>query len=428
MPKVSVLVPVYNVEEYLSTCMESILDQSLTDIEIICIDDGSTDHSGKILDEFAAKDERVIVVHKMNAGYGSAMNKGLEIASGEYIGIVESDDMISQEMYEVLYNKATEFNLDFVKSDAFYWYEKLHYISRIHINSVDNYYNRVLGELDRNVFFDFFMNIWTGIYKRDFLSDHDIKFHETAGASYQDNGFWVQTCVYAQRVMWINDAFYYYRQDNPESSIKSTAKMLAMSIEYEYLEQLFKNRNQKELLPYCYALKMFRHRGTYFRIADDLKEHFKNQVEEDYFKYKAYIRYNKYMDNWIRAFLYCPQDFTKELVEKKRKIRQQIHEATNVIVYGTGNYGDKVLRIFYNEGLYERIGCFAMSGNPTIHEFADKPVLKIVEACEKYPNAAVVVAAQVGTDAYVTMKENLKKLSFSKMIDAYEIIESFYVL
>ena len=104
MPKVSIIVPTYNVENYLRECMDSIVGQTLKDIEIICINDGSTDGSLEILKNYAAKDPRIIIVDKKNEGYGVGMNIGLERASGEYIGIVEPDDFVPDNMYEDLYN------------------------------------------------------------------------------------------------------------------------------------------------------------------------------------------------------------------------------------------------------------------------------------------------------------------------------------
>lgn len=191
--KISVIVPVYNAEKYLVQCLDSILAQTLEEIEVICVDDGSADDSGTILDQYALKDERVKVLHRENQGYGSAMNVGLDAATGEYIGIVESDDCILPEMYGTLYKEADAENLDLIKSDAFFWYETIGYKKSTHSACLDRYYDRILGDLDRNIFFDFFMNIWTGIYKREFLISENIRFHESPGASYQDNGFWIQT-------------------------------------------------------------------------------------------------------------------------------------------------------------------------------------------------------------------------------------------
>ena len=116
MPKVSIIIPTYNVEAYLKECMDSVTRQTLKDIEIICINDGSTDGSLEILKEYADKDPRIVLVDKENEGYGVGMNIGLDKASGEYIGIVEPDDFVPLNMYEDLYNTAKENDLDFVKA------------------------------------------------------------------------------------------------------------------------------------------------------------------------------------------------------------------------------------------------------------------------------------------------------------------------
>lgn len=100
---ISVIVPVYNVEKYLHKCINSILNQTYKNLEIILIDDGSTDNSGKICDEYALKDNRIKVIHKENGGLSSARNAGLDICSGDYIGFVDSDDYIAEDMYEYLY-------------------------------------------------------------------------------------------------------------------------------------------------------------------------------------------------------------------------------------------------------------------------------------------------------------------------------------
>lgn len=112
MPKISVIVPVYNVAPYLKKCVDSIINQTFTDIEIILVDDGSTDESGTICDQYAQKDSRVKVIHKPNGGLSDARNSGLEVCSGEYIGFVDSDDWISPDMYETLIHFAVKEDLD----------------------------------------------------------------------------------------------------------------------------------------------------------------------------------------------------------------------------------------------------------------------------------------------------------------------------
>ena len=112
MPKISVIVPVYNVEKYLRKCIESILNQTFREFELILVDDGSTDSSGKICDEYALKDSRIKVIHKENGGASSARNAGLDVAKGEYIGFVDSDDWIEMDMYGELYRLIKENNTD----------------------------------------------------------------------------------------------------------------------------------------------------------------------------------------------------------------------------------------------------------------------------------------------------------------------------
>ena len=114
MPKVSIIVPTYNVEMYLDQCMESLQRQTLKDIEIICVNDGSKDHSLEIMQRYAADDPRIVIIDKENGGYGKAMNVGLDRATGEYIGILEPDDYVPLNMYEDLYQAAKERDLDFV--------------------------------------------------------------------------------------------------------------------------------------------------------------------------------------------------------------------------------------------------------------------------------------------------------------------------
>ncbi|MFR2030199.1 MAG: glycosyltransferase family 2 protein [Collinsella sp.] len=118
-PKVSILVPICNVERYLRECLNSLVNQTLREIEIICINDGSTDSSLSIIREYERRDTRIVVIDKPNSGYGDSMNKGIELARGEYIGIVESDDFASLNMFETLYKEAVKNDLDVVRSNYY---------------------------------------------------------------------------------------------------------------------------------------------------------------------------------------------------------------------------------------------------------------------------------------------------------------------
>lgn len=116
MPKVSIVVPVYNVEKYLDRCVQSLLNQTLEEIEIILVDDGSPDNCPQLCDDYACKDSRVQVIHKQNAGLGMACNSGLEIATGEFIAFCDSDDWVDRDMYETMYKSALKYNADMVMS------------------------------------------------------------------------------------------------------------------------------------------------------------------------------------------------------------------------------------------------------------------------------------------------------------------------
>ncbi|MCM1047746.1 MAG: glycosyltransferase [Clostridiales bacterium] len=428
MHKVSVIVPVCNSEQYIEKCMESILAQSLEDIEIICIDDGSTDNSGVILDAYASKDSRVRVVHQANAGYGISMNTGLDMAAGEFIGIVESDDCIAVDMYETLYNAAQQYELDMVKADAYYWLEKANYLSNRHLNNLDSYYNKVLQETDRNVFFDFFMNIWTGIYRQNFLKQKNIRFQETPGASYQDNGFWLQTCIYAERAMWIDKAFYYYRQDNPEASVKSTKKMMAMTNEYKYIEMLLKQRGDERFLPYCYMYRLVRSRGTFYRIADEYKRMFCEQLTTDYQKYKAYIKDNIAIDKWFRELVKNPDEICNQMIAEKNEIKQKLDTCKSIIIYGAGNRGDRILRNLCNEGYYHKIACFAVSKNPPKNKMANRDILLIEDALAHYSDALVIIAVVKGSEIYVQMEQKLSELGIHEYLAGSNIEKNFYII
>ena len=117
MAKISVIIPVYNVEEYLERCLNSVVNQTFKDLEIICVNDGSTDSSGEILQKFARKDARIKIIKRPNGGLSAARNTGLEVMSGEYFAFLDSDDWIDLNFYEKLYEKAKEFDADIAMAD-----------------------------------------------------------------------------------------------------------------------------------------------------------------------------------------------------------------------------------------------------------------------------------------------------------------------
>ena len=179
--KVSVLVPVYNAEAFLRECLDSLVGQSLREIEIICINDGSTDGSLEVLKSYAEKDERMVILDKKNTGYGDSMNKGIDKARGKFIGIVEPDDFVELSAFEKMYKKAQENEVEVVKAN-FYRYmtgkkdvaEKSEVFTSVEIGKV------VDPEKDRHLFYTQ-PSVWSAIYKTEFLKKKWDKVFVVAG-------------------------------------------------------------------------------------------------------------------------------------------------------------------------------------------------------------------------------------------------------
>lgn len=290
MPKVSIVIPTYNVENYLRECMESIVNQTLRDIEIICVNDGSTDGSLKILREYAERDQRIILIDKKNEGYGVGMNTGIDIASGEYIGIVEPDDFVSLSMYEDLYNAAKENELDFIKAD-FYRFTRDNRTGKLNLvyNKLDSSgenYNQVICPFERPYVMKFIMNTWSGIYRRQFIEEHQIRHNTTPGAAFQDNGFFWQTFMYAKRCMFLNKPYYMNRRDNPNSSVKNKEKVYCMNIEYDFIRDIFMQHGNEELwnrFKYYYNYKRyFSYLFTLNRISREFKRGYVNRISREF--------------------------------------------------------------------------------------------------------------------------------------------------
>ncbi len=274
MAKVSVIIPVYNVEKYLRECLDSVVNQTLKDIEIICVDDGSTDDSGAILDEYAAKDSRIKVIHKENGGYGKAMNVGIDSATGEYIGIVEPDDYVELNMFENFYKIVSENNLDFVKG---YYYNYSSFPlekNELVANYDNNICNRKLKPIEYFETFKGGASIWSAIYNREFLIEKDIKFLETPGASFQDTSFWIKVLLSAERGMFVNEAYNHYRIDNENSSVKSNSKIFCICDEMHELDRIY--ASSKKIVKIINSLKIDKYAWNYNRLTKQGQKQFKD--------------------------------------------------------------------------------------------------------------------------------------------------------
>lgn len=285
--KVSVVVPCYNVSQYIRECLDSLIYQTLKEIEIICVNDGSTDNTLDILKEYASFDSRVKIIDKPNSGYGNTMNMGMQAAHGEYIGILESDDYVMVDMYESLYLEAVNNNLDFVKADFYRFFhenKKLELFYNSITNNKKEYYNKIMRPRDVLESFRFVMNTWSGIYKRSFIEANNIHHNETPGASFQDNGFWFQTFALAERAMFINKPYYMNRRDNPNSSVHDKGKVYAVQYEYDRIREFINANDEKlhHLIPIIWYKKYRNYMFTYNRIGEEYKEDFLENFSKEF--------------------------------------------------------------------------------------------------------------------------------------------------
>lgn len=217
---VSVILPSYNSKDYIEECIKSIVEQSLNNIEIICVDAGSADGTIEILEQYKKNDDRIKVINANRKSYGYQVNTGISFAKGEYIAIVESDDFIEKTMYEELYDYSRKTGADVVKMPYIEYYNR----RRQEVCYYADKLNRLLplsalfsikehGEL-----LSYHASVWAGIYKRTYLMEKRIRFVEAPGAGYVDVGFRQDSLLNTEKIAWYPKALYYYRVSNQASS------------------------------------------------------------------------------------------------------------------------------------------------------------------------------------------------------------------
>lgn len=428
-PKVSVIMPSLNVLPYIHECMNSVIHQTLKEIEIICVDAGSEDGTLEILQEYAREDDRIKLIVTDKKSYGYQMNAGISTACGEYIGIVETDDYISLNMYEELYHIAKEHSLDFVKAD----------FNRFTVNGdgsqnltynrlswIPSYYNRIITPIDEVITFRFIMNTWSGIYRRDFLNKNQISHNETPGASYQDNGFWFQTFALAERAMFVNKPYYMNRRDNPNSSVHNRAKIYCIGIEYDYIRDfLERDVIRKNKLIHIYSFLRYRNYVfTLNRIADEYKLEFLQRFRDDFvlmMEQGEVLEETFTEQEWsrLRAIMSDPEGYYDNLIKKKTELKNLINGYDNIIIYGAGAIGKQLLSQLLLIGESLRIVGFAVTqqeGQP--EELMGVPVRAIYDLYEYKTNSVVLIAT---TEIYhKDILETLTNLGFLNIVPITE--------
>lgn len=404
--KVSVIMPSLNVADYIGECIESVINQTLKNIEIIFVDAGSTDGTLEILNEYAKEDSRIKIINSDKKSYGYQMNIGIANATGEYIGIVETDDFVDVEMFEELYKIATENELEFIKSDFYRFvvsdngiYDKR--LFKLITNSEQlSLYNQVISPAEHLETFNFVMNTWSGIYKKEFLEENSIKHNESPGASFQDNGFWFQTFIYAKRAMFYDKPFYMNRRDNPNSSVYSKEKVYSFCHEYEYIKNvMLKNEEIYQHFKYVYSKAKY---NNYFfnlnrigkeyimefllTMSREINESIENEeISRDYFpsyKWKELMEIAEY-----------PQGYYKRVIEENFLIEEKMKKYDSIIIYGAGAIGKRTLSMLRAKSRGEKIKSFAVTSKENNLKEIDGIAVKEIDELMEYTEKAAIIVA-----------------------------------
>ncbi|MCR4924831.1 MAG: glycosyltransferase [Clostridiales bacterium] len=352
--KFSVVVPVCNVEKYLAECLDSILKQNISSLEVVCVNDGSTDSSLSILREFAKSDSRVVVVDKPNSGYGDSVNIGINRASGDYIGIVESDDIVVDGIFQKMLTIAKNTGVDFVKG-TFNFYQAESCTRNLHPNFMNLPCDKIISVNEYPELFFTAPSIWSGVYKRSFLDENKIRFLPTPGASYQDTSFAFKVWATAKSVYLLSDPVIDYRQDSSGSSSNISKKVFNIFNETKEMERFIKENELERFYPEFVKTKFISYAWTLARLNENDKRKFflrwipelTSEFEKGYFVKKYWDDYNW---NYIHQLVFNPQQSienvcssTPILAPAFSKI-EILSKITPVYIYGAGKYGQIALK------------------------------------------------------------------------------------
>ncbi|URT70209.1 glycosyltransferase family 2 protein [Cytobacillus firmus] len=289
--KISIIVPVYKVEQYLHKCIDSILAQTFKEFELILINDGSPDRCGEICEAYAKKDTRVKVIHKENGGQASARNMGLDIACGKYVGFVDSDDWIEPDMYELLYSLCETYECDIANCTS-----KIHYKDRLKINGTHSLIihdkKQAMKEMLKGELYD--EVVWTKLIKRSLLED--IRF--PVGITYEDTAFTYKLIHKCNKVCCIGSPKYNYikhegsTMDNAVKNIKIDAVLVYEEM-YKFISKYYSELTSLVVLKLSNSslvvLRMIvengdfnQHKKDYYKVAMILNSYFNQTIKLNY--------------------------------------------------------------------------------------------------------------------------------------------------
>lgn len=430
-PKVTVIMPSLNVANYISECMDSVVNQTLRNIEILCIDAGSTDGTLEVLRDYESKDNRIKVMVSPVKSYGHQVNMGLDIARGEYIGIVETDDYIECNMYEELYKTAIDNKADFVKADFDVFVtpdnnQKLLLQYSLKDHMMDMYDNEVSYNtyITRMGFVDVY--IWNGIYNLLFLKKHNIRFNETSGAAYQDCGFRYLVAMNVNKGIFIDKSFYRYRRDNAGSSAYNIKCVAWNFQEFEYIRRMMKETGIDDFKRRAFiareaalmAVSPYTTLRKWCESNEDIKKaqnQFRDMIVTD--RANGLLCQEDMMpQQWIEMRLFTEQPDTFENyismradVEKSLFIDfiNKMLKYKEIVIFCTGKAAHYALCVLKMNGVHSVKAFCDNNQDKWGSSFLGYNVISLQEAVLKYPKAHFLIASQVyGEDIAKQLEEN----------------------
>lgn len=382
MPKVSIIMPALNSIKYIKECMDSVVNQTLEDIEIIPVDAGSTDGTWEIFQKYAEEDNRIKLIHSAKKSMGYQYNIGIAAATGKYIGFVETDDYIKADMFEKLYEVAEKADVDWVKADFNFFVDLLDgeriFLKESRFKTQEKeMYGKVINPKEYPELVLREVYIWPGIYKRDFIINNNIKQNETLGAAFQDSGFMVQTLFYGNRILYVDDVYYQYRRDNSGSSAYNPNGMSYIFAEFKYVKNIISRAEKNPFFEKYVNTKYFNDVGHNYGKLPDSDESRKevHMVLEAYSEIirKAYEEKNiliYYRDCKLSLFLEDLDKFgyymRKQLDHECMAVRMllnSIKQYKQIVLFGAGEIGANLCCFLKICGFYHKILCFIDNSN-----------------------------------------------------------------
>ncbi len=298
-PDVTVLVPIYNVERHLDESMASLESQTLSDLDILCINDGSTDGSREIIERHMAADPRIRVLDKPNSGYGDSINQGIDMSEGRYLAILEPDDIMVPDALEKMVAAGDESSADIVKADYwFYWSADDRRASAGVVRPEAA--NRAFRPMDEPAIFLENPSIWSAIYRREFLIRSGVRCLPTPGASFQDLGFCFKAWACAERVWCLPEEVVLYRQDNEASSVNSPGKVFCVCDEFDsIMDFIAADPSREPLRPYAFRLRYDSYMWNFERLSSEMRRLFLDRMVADL---KAGIEAGDFVESLFRGY------------------------------------------------------------------------------------------------------------------------------